>query len=519
MATRPRSLVRNVLFIALLSLGSTPAVAQDMAIDPSGESAESKLARKQAAKDAAEGQRLLKKKSFAEAVPKLEGAYAADPKPATLHALAEAQAGAGLPIEAYRSYEKLLQSHAEALKPREREAVDAAMALLAQQTGTLKLSVSEPDTKINIDARDVATAELARPLRLMPGRHAIAIAKPDFQLYTTSVEVEAGKEAAIDVKLKAEVKTGHVRVTAPALTEASVVVDNKEVGRVPWEGDLPPGQHVIDVQAPGVLPDPKTVEIVAKADILVELNARPSPPPVATAEVSSAGIAGTETAIAASGPAPGPEAMPTLAATQDFTRPPREAEGARIGLMLGLISLPRPLEAELSIKMGRYLAIGGQYSVLPDLTPPGFDADLKLNALQGVARIFPFGGGFYFGSGFGYQQFRASLGSTDPSSGDHLVVSCDMSGLFVTPQLGWLWIWESGFAFGINIGAQIPIPHEPKVLATYNGAPVPDTYDGTAPQEIVDQANDMRSSVRSLAKFVSKYPVPNIDLLKIGFFF
>ena len=67
-------------------------------MDPTAASADSvelKAAKKQAAKDAAEGQKLLKKKSFAEAVPKLESAYAADPKPATLRALAEAQAGAG----------------------------------------------------------------------------------------------------------------------------------------------------------------------------------------------------------------------------------------------------------------------------------------------------------------------------------------------------------------------------------------------------------------------------------------
>ena len=29
----------------------------------------------------------------------------------------------------------------------------------------------------------------------------------------------------------------------------------------------------------------------------------------------------------------------------------------------------------------------------------------------------------------------------------------------------------------------------------------------------------MRSSVRTVANFIAKYPVPNIDLLKIGFFF
>jgi hypothetical protein len=509
------------LFVALPGLGTTRAVAQDMPMDPTAASVDSKAAKKQAAKDAAEGQKLLKKRSFAEAVPKLEAAYAADPKGATLRALAEAQAGAGFSIEAYRSYEKLLQAHPDALKPKERDAVDVAMAMLAQQTGTLKLSVSEPDTKINIDGRDVATAEVAQPLRLKPGRHAIAVAKPDFDLYTTSVEVEGGKEAVVVVKLKAEVKTGHVRVTAPAVTEGSVVIDNKEVGRLPWEGDLPPGQHVIDVKAPGVLSDPKTVDVVAKGDVAIELTARPIPPPEAPAPAGapSVTIAGTETAIAASAPAPGPEAMPALAASQDFVRAPREPEGVRIGLLLGLISLPRPVEAELTIKMGRYLAIGGQYSVLPVLTPPGFDAGLKLNAAQGIVRIFPFGGGFYIGSGFGYQQFRASLGSTDPSSGDRLEVSCDMSGLFVSPQLGWLWVWKSGFAFGINVGVQIPVPKDPVVVATYNGMTVPDQADGYVPQSAVDDARDMKETVQTVAKYVSKYPMPTIDLLKIGFFF
>ena len=109
------------------------------------------------------------------------------------------------------------------------------MALLAQQTGTVRLSVSEPDTKINIDGRDVSPAEVAQPLRLKPGRHAIAIAKPDFVLYTASVEVEGGKEAVVDVKLKAEVKTGHVRYR-PRRDRGSVVVDNKEVGTPPLGG-------------------------------------------------------------------------------------------------------------------------------------------------------------------------------------------------------------------------------------------------------------------------------------------
>ena len=514
MLKSPRPFVRQFLVVALLGFGATRAVAQEL---PSGAGAppaaapvDPKVAKKQAAKDAAEGQKLLKTKSFAEAIPKLEASYAADPKPATLRALAEAQSGASQPLDAYRSYDKLLQAHGGELKPKDRTAVDAAMAVLAQATGTLRLSISEPDAKINIDGHDVATADAAQPIRLLPGKHAIAIAKIDFDLFTTSVEIEGGKEAAVAAKLKPEVKTGHVRVTAPALTEGDVVVDDKLVGRLPWEGDIAPGKHVIDVKGSRLTSDPQTVDVVAKGELAVELATRPLPPPAPAPTLAMPAVVATP--VDGTPDAAPTETMPTLAATPTAPATSADPGGVRIGLLLGLITIPRPVQAELTAKIGRYLSLGGQYSTLPDITPPGFDAGLKLNAYQGVARIFPFGGTFYIGSGFGYQQFRASMGATDTSTGYRTEVSCDMSGMIVSPQLGWLVVWKSGFALGLNIGVQIPIPKDPIVKATVNGVEIPESASDA-------DTNDMRNSVRSIAKLVSKYPIPNIDLLKIGFFF
>ncbi len=511
MLKRPGLVTRNLLVVALLGLGSMRAAAQELpsvaSAAPEAAPVDAKAVKKQAAKDAAEGQKLLKAKSFAEALPKLEASYAADPKPATLRGLAEAQAGSNQSVAAYKSYEKLLQLHADALKPKERTAVDAAMAELAKATGTLKLSISEPDAKINIDGHDVAATEAAQPIRLPSGKHELAIAKVDFDLFTASVEVEGGKEAAVEAKLKPEVKTGHVRVTAPAVTEGDVVVDDKIVGRLPWEGDLTPGKHVIDVKGTRLSSDPQTVDVAVRAELSVELATKPLPPPAPTLAMPPAvAVDGAPATTAASGP------TPTLAATTVPPATSRDPGGVRIGLMLGLITIPRPVQAELTAKIGRYLSIGGQYSTLPDITPPGFDAGLKLNAYQGVARYFPFGGSFYLGSGFGYQQFKASLGATDTSTGYRTEVSCDMSGMFVSPQLGWLWVWKSGFALGLNIGAQIPIPKDPVVTASVDGVVIPESASD-------EDTNDMREKVKTIAKFVSKYPVPNIDLLKIGFFF
>jgi len=206
------------------------------------------------------------------------------------------------------------------------------------------------------------------------------------------------------------------------------------------------------------------------------------------------------------------EPTPTLTATPPPPAASPDKGGVRIGLMLGLITIPRPVQAELTAKIGRHISVGAQYSMLPDITPPGFDAGLKLAAYQGVARIFPFGGSFYIGSGIGYQQLKASLGHTDMDSGARSEVSCDMSGVFVSPQLGWLWVWKSGFALGLNIGAQIPLPKDPVVKTTINGIEIPESAGD-------EDTNDMRDKVKTIARVVAKYPVPNLDLLKLGFFF
>jgi hypothetical protein len=78
--------------------------------------------------------------------------------------------------------------------------------------------------------------------------------------------------------------------------------------------------------------------------------------------------------------------------------------------------------------------------------------------------------------------------------------------MFVSPQLGWLWMWKSGFALGLNAGVQIPFASEPDVKMTVAGVPVP---------AVGGSVDD----VRSVAKLIGKTPFPNVDLLKIGFFF
>ncbi len=183
-------------------------------------------------------------------------------------------------------------------------------------------------------------------------------------------------------------------------------------------------------------------------------------------------------------------------------------------ILLGILSVPRPVQVEALVRVRRSVAVGVQYSMLPTLSLPGNAARLELDATQLTFRWFPFHGAFYLGSGFGYQRLRASIGQT--IDGGDLRVLADMSTLFLSPQLGWLWLTRSGFAIGINLGVQVPLPRDPNVSVTYNGQPLP-TQGG--PAGVATSASDDKNKVGDVARIIMRYPIPNIDLLKIGFAF
>jgi hypothetical protein len=209
---------------------------------------------------------------------------------------------------------------------------------------------------------------------------------------------------------------------------------------------------------------------------------------------------------------PPPPAITPLSSSPGAASPP----AAQLSILIGIIALPRPIEVEALLKLGGSIAVGAQYSMLPKLTVPGEDSGLELSAAQGIFRWFPFRGAFYLGAGLGYQQFKASL--SDAVQGGKMTVVADMSTVFVSPQLGWLFTWQSGFALGISIGVQLPLPREPVVSVAYNGQVVPESGAGF-PAEVTTAANQDRDQIEDIARVIMRYPIPNLDLLKIGFAF
>src|ERR1700687_477134 len=153
-----------------------------------------------------------------------------------------------------------------------------------------------------------------------------------------------------------------------------------------------------------------------------------------------------------------PEAAPNPPQTSAAPGHPHRLGPVQIGVTLGVISLPRPLNVQLLAKGWDLIGIGVSYSYLPAFIAEAIlslagvhNASAHSSAWEVDLRLFILRGAFFLGSSLGTQ------GLTATATSNGITAQGDLTTFFVTPRLGWLWIWDSGFLLGTDFGVQIPV--------------------------------------------------------------
>jgi hypothetical protein len=169
-----------------------------------------------------------------------------------------------------------------------------------------------------------------------------------------------------------------------------------------------------------------------------------------------------------------------------------------IGVMAGVVSLPRPMDVEAFVGVADWVQAGFSYSDFPNLVADpllklvgaasgGATARLdQFTAWEGDVRLFPFRGGFFIGSSIGRQALKGAVSQ----SGYEATV--DLSTLYVTPRIGYQTMFGAGFFTGIDAGVQL------KLSGTVNVTVPP-----SAPASVA-------SSAQSLADAGARYPLPSL---------
>ncbi len=176
-----------------------------------------------------------------------------------------------------------------------------------------------------------------------------------------------------------------------------------------------------------------------------------------------------------------------------------------LGLGLSVVGLLRPVEFSLQGKLKDYVGFQGTYGFLPKLTIAGYK--VSVNATDARLRWHPFRGSFYLGASIGTQNVIVAKSQT--ISGFAINAEGEVKTSFVTPMIGWRWVWNSGFFMGMDLGWQIARSSQTKV--TLKDAPAAltstDEYK-KAENEIVTQGNKY-----------GKTNLPHLSLLSFGWLF
>lgn len=124
-----------------------------------------------------------------------------------------------------------------------------------------------------------AAGTVPAQLEMSPGRHLIEVRKPDYHIFSETLEVTGTETRSLMVVLKAEVKAGSLMVSASG--DGEVFVDGKSRGPAPTLVDnLPEGEHQVEVRRPDPAAPPwrQSVRVVAGQRASVVAEAAPVVP-------------------------------------------------------------------------------------------------------------------------------------------------------------------------------------------------------------------------------------------------
>lgn len=181
--------------------------------------------------------------------------------------------------EALEMYEELLLRFSADLDAEDRATLVPAMAALRDKVGGIHLSASVNGLVV-IDGRARGTLPFAAPIRVLGGKHTLRVFKEGYVAYEAHVDVPIGANIAVDARLVPLAGAGLLRVDDAVNEGFQVFVDGSTVGRVPWEGTLGLGRHLVWIEKKNRGSAPSSVAILEGQTALAQLAVADLGPPL-----------------------------------------------------------------------------------------------------------------------------------------------------------------------------------------------------------------------------------------------
>jgi hypothetical protein len=179
--------------------------------------------------------------------------------------------------EALDLYEHVLTDFAAQIDDDVRRGLAATMSNLRRQVGSLDVSANV-DGMVVVEGRQRGRLPLVAPLRVLPGTRRVVVLKEGYEPVEKQVTVAVGQTAFVQVALRPLRAAGRLHAEDKALEGGELSVDGAVVGKLPWEGSLRPGTHVVTAQKDDLGTAPRLVTVIEGQTITVPLHPQPLGP-------------------------------------------------------------------------------------------------------------------------------------------------------------------------------------------------------------------------------------------------
>ena len=194
------------------------------------------------------GLRALDGGRFDDAIRAFERSYALRPSPVVTYNLGLALRGTGRLREAIASLERFVAQPTTGTTAAQLNAVRDEIARMRAALATVLLDVTPRGARVVIDAGEALVTQGAA--QLDPGTHTVSLSLDGYRAETRLLTLARGRSTELRVALEPSDRGPRLQIE-PDVSSASVLVDDREIGRGSVDARVSAGVHTVLVRAAG----------------------------------------------------------------------------------------------------------------------------------------------------------------------------------------------------------------------------------------------------------------------------
>lgn len=225
------------------------------------------------------GVRLFNSGDFKTAIAEFQAAYKAVPKASPLINEALAYQKLALYPKAVAKLEECLAKHGPTMSDEDRREVERTVEEMRALFAYVTITTTPEDADITLDDEPLV---VRRGVPLAPGEHRAVVSKPGWVSASRTIDVVSGDKLELAIPLTPE--QGNLAISAKA-KKTPIRVDGKIMGRGAWQGDLPAGDHTVEIVGET---GTGTIKVAAGAKLVIDVAAGAAPLPALPGDTSPA---------------------------------------------------------------------------------------------------------------------------------------------------------------------------------------------------------------------------------------